>query len=196
MRWILSLLLSLLSACTASFDGACFECDVDTECPAGSACVAGLCQGPSACRMTCGASLSGGGDENFSISFRVKTAAAAPSAILSQRTRCDATADFWDIQLQATGRLSVELGGARSYMSLASHAAVNDGVSHAVIVRRSAGILRIFIDGVPSGAALAPMPLGTLPALRTASGNPCPAVLALAGQVSDVCLWQATPRGL
>lgn len=146
--------------------------------------------------MTCGASLSGASGENFSIGFRVKTAAAAPSAILSQRTSCDATADFWDIQLQATGRLSVEFGGAKSYMSLVSQAAVNNGASHAVIVRRSAGILRIFIDGIPSGVALAPMPLGALPALRTASGNPCPAVLALAGQVSDVCLWQATPRGL
>ena len=195
MRWILAA-FALLAACTASYEDACYECSQSAECPEGSTCTAGICEGPSSCRMTCGASLSGTGDENFSIRFRIKTAAAAPSAVLSQRSSCDATADFWDIQLQANGRLSVELGGAGSYASLASHVPVNDGALHGIIVRRAAGVLRILVDGAPSGVALAPMSLGTLPPLRTASDNPCPAVQALAGLVSDACLWRATPRGL
>lgn len=179
----LALFALLIAGCYApAFDGP-YICVADSECPPEHACRAGCCGGTC---PACSETLSGVGLADFAISFRIITTTREASAVLFQRAAC-ASGDYWDIQLAPGGRLKVKLADARGeFSNLTTEAAVNDGQPHAVLARRTALTLGIWIDGAPAGSAPAPQMFGQLPPLGVGVDNPC--VGPLMGTVAEVCL--------
>jgi hypothetical protein len=138
--------------------------------------------------------LTGIGAGDFTVRFRLTTTASVLSSIIYQRAECDAVKDFWNVNLSANGRLLVEVGqGNEGYATLNVAGIVNDGIAHNIVVTRIATVLSVTVDDVFSGSTPASYLLGALPALGTASGNPCEAggagfPVPLVGTVSGVCV--------
>ena len=131
---------------------------------------------------------------DFRISFRVVTTQTGWVALINQRSDCS-YATFWDIRLQAAGRVRVELDDNTTggYEGLESTQAVNDGRPHAVVVARVAGRLSIQIDGAAASEGGSPLSLGTLPPLQV--GNDIcvtavksPATAMFSGTLTDICI--------
>lgn len=138
-------------------------------------------QPPNACAMT----LSNVGAGDFRIEFALATQTRAISAVLHQRWACDESRDFWDVQLLPGGVLGVVLNeGGGPYTSFSTMRPVNDGVAHAIVIRRTSLKLTVMVDGAISGSAAAAQRLGALPPL---TADPCVGRPRLDG-VSSVCL--------
>lgn len=160
------------------------------QCPDGQACspLSRLCV------SGCAFDLSGVGAGDFAIKFKIATTAKATSTVACQRASCDASADFWDVQLDPSGAIKayvLRAADAGRYAELATTVRVNDGRAHDVELRRSSGTLESYTDGAPSGSVPAPQELGALPALRIASGNPCEGLGGLhplQGNMAGICL--------
>lgn len=145
---------------------------------------------------TCLTDLSGVGTGDFQIAFAVTTthvpAASTYMALLNQRARCDNTLPGWDVWMTADGSLGIEVfdGKAGVYDNVTTDGrAINDGVRHRIVVRRSGTLITVNVDGVvrtyPSELmmaldALSPMNVGIDPL--------CPGVKPFSGQLTDVCL--------
>jgi len=131
---------------------------------------------------------------DFTIKFSVTTTAKTISTLAHQRSSCDASKDFWDAQLSSAGTIKVYVLSAADggrYAELTTSLVVNDGRTHVVELKRLAGTLESYIDGVRSGSVQAPQRLEALPTLKVGSGNPCEGaggVRPLSGAVADVCL--------
>lgn len=138
----------------------------------------------------CMNTLANVGAGDFTIRFRITTIAVTTSTVLAQRAVCDASKDFWDIDLEANGTFRIELGGPINYTVLDTTIAVNDGNSRDVLITRRAQILAATVDGVLAGSTAAPWLLGVLPPLAIAKGNPCEGagLSPLDGVVDAVCV--------
>jgi len=131
---------------------------------------------------------------DFRVSFHVVTTQTGWVALINQRSVCS-YGTFWDIRLQAVGRLWVELDNntAGGYESVESTDAINDGQPHEVVVGRVAGRLSIHIDGAAAGQAGSPLSLGTLPALQVGD-DICittvksPVTVMFSGTLTDICI--------
>ena len=141
----------------------------------------------------CVPSLANVGQGDFSIRFRITTAASVLSTVLFQRAECDALKDFWEVDLLATGQLQIAVGeGNQGYATLTTTTTVNDGKPHFLVIERRAKQLSVLVDGTTEGGSVvaAPAALHDLPPLGIANSNPCSSagVHTLNGTVSDVCL--------
>lgn len=140
---------------------------------------------------TCGSTLAGVGDGDFTIRFRITTSARVASTILFQRSVCDASTDFWDIQMVPDGAVQAIVGQAAvSYSVATSASTVNDGKPHDVLVWRVARTLSITVDGAQPASSPAAEVLGALPPLGVSAGNPCEGggLHPLVGAVDEVCV--------
>lgn len=164
-----------------------FSCVEDDQCPEGYSCVAGCCGGMC---PACGMSLSSVGTGDFAVAFRVTTRTATASALLFQRAACT-SGDFWDVQISAEGYIKLKINDARMLTGLTGTATLNDGRPHAVLLRRAALGLSLWVDGVTAGGAYAPQNLGPLPPLGIATGDPCTGPLD--GTITDICLTKMRP---
>lgn len=159
-------------------------------CPTGMVCAEGSCKPVPAPK--CAESLAFVGAGDFSIRLKLATKTTQQSTLLFQRLTCDASNDFWDLQLLSTGRLNFWLLEAGAmYTDLPITRVVNDGSPHDISIRRVGGVLIAEVDGQLSGYVGASQRLGDLAPLGIATGDPCEVtgdVKPLAGTLSEVCL--------
>jgi hypothetical protein len=147
---------------------------------------------PASCACTnCDGDLSNAGLGDFRIAFTVSTTATAQTPLINQRPSC-ANGQMWDVRMGTRGEIGVEVDdGAGHYTVLYSSAvAVNDGLHHAVVVRRTSGTITITVDGVLVGTGASSANLGALTALLIGA-DPCVGVdgtTAFAGSLTDVCV--------
>ena len=144
----------------------------------------------------CTGDLSGIGTGDFHVDVTFKTTATAAEALLNQRAACG-HGNFWDVRLEAGGLLRVETDDGTNYLLLMGTRALNDGTSHAVSVRRVAGVITVAVDGTSDASAISKSAFGTLAALRTKSDACDGTSLAVfAGRWRNVCVTSpTTPAG-
>jgi Laminin G domain len=141
----------------------------------------------------CVDSLDGVATGDFLVTFRVRSTQTQEVTLLYQRSVCDHE-HFWNVQLagDGTGTVVIELDDAAgNYMSLAGVRRVNDGAWHRVSVGRTAGTVRIEVDGLVDATAPCTVSLESLPPLGTESGHPCEGLtsqVALIGSLDSICL--------
>jgi hypothetical protein len=153
----------------------------------------------------CGADLSNiGGTADFCISFTLNTKQTqGETAILNQRSTCGFS-NFWDIR---AGLGAADAGASASWLEFESDVdssnnvsvgsppnpfvvVLNDGHPHAVLVKRTSGVLTISVDGTSKVMATVATPFGALPALAQGT-DVCDGVdgtHALSGTLVDVCI--------
>ena len=147
---------------------------------------------------TCTGDLSGIGTGDFEIAFTITTTAAQLSAVLNQRDMCT-YGSFWSVRLKANGHLVFETDdttGLTDYTSYATVAVVNDGVPHAIDIRRIGGQFAVTVDGAPDGGKVSAASFGALMPLQTSPADPCIGMddtVALVGTVSVTCVGPLTP---
>lgn len=182
-RWLAALALATLLAACYELDlrSSCFACAADADCPEGASCVGALCEGPGICEAACAGTLSGAGAVEVALDL---VALRAPCSALSQRARCDASAPFWDLEVDADGSLIGYLGGSGAYGEVRSAVRVTDGAQHRVTFQRASGRLLVEVDGTWYRGAAAPAPLEGLP--PPAAAGPCGAPACT--EVSGTCL--------
>ena len=144
----------------------------------------------------CVASLSGVGSKDWAIKFTIQTTAKVQSTVLYQRATCDATEDFWDIEMNPDGTLTLYMNHVNKqpgdgYVTIKMERPINDGQPHTVEILREGSKVSCYIDKeIDSSAAPCPN-LGQLSTLGIMRGNPCEAygtVAPLSGKVTNVCL--------
>ncbi len=137
----------------------------------------------------CSGDLSNVGTGDFHVLFSLTTTLTSSAAIANQRTTCGHGV-FWDVRVAAGGGIRAETDDGTNYSNLTSTGAtVNDGKSHAVVVKRASGTLSIEIDGVLSGSSPSTSALTKLAPLETTS-DPCvgtSGTVAFQGTLSAVC---------
>jgi hypothetical protein len=131
------------------------------------------------------------GTTDFHMTFSMKSTATLRSSIVFQRAVC-ARGPFWDVRLMETGKLLVETDDGTHYVGLYGKKTVNDGVLHAIAIERSAGTVKLVVDGVVDDTlTLPPSSFGALPPLKYVAGHPCvgtDSTIAYLGTFIDLCI--------
>jgi hypothetical protein len=148
--------------------------------------------GDSQCELppVCTNDLSNIGTGDFTIGFRIaSTVPDGMSAILAQRLTCS-RGQLWYATLNH-GHIGFTLDDGANFASMGFVHPVNDGAEHTVRICRTAGTIRIVIDGEVAGMLPGNMTsFGLLPPVQ-AKTNVCVGVDAtkeLVGTLSDVCI--------
>jgi hypothetical protein len=89
------------------------------------------------------------GTGNFTIEMQVKTSATS-KVLMSKRPTCDANNNFWNLLVNADGKLQIEMRqvGNLNTTVVSSAASVHDNNWHHVAVVRNGSNLKMYIDGV------------------------------------------------
>ena len=150
---------------------------------------------------TCVDDLSNIGLADFYVAFTITTNATVPMAILNQRSTCDATHPFWDVQtgtnLGINGVVFIQVGdGSNIFDDQSTQQTVTDNQPHRVVIARtnSGNTFTLTVDGQGTpqvGAATEPL-TGTLPSLQTGT-DVCTTYEPIAGQLTNVCITVGCP---
>jgi hypothetical protein len=139
----------------------------------------------------CLGDLSNIGVRDFSISFSLTTSQRGTVALVNQRTACS-FGMFWDIRL-TNGSLQIETSDGTNYAIFRTTGRpVNDGASHDIIVRRTAELVSVHIDGAAAGTGASG---ASFAQLAPVSGmDPCEVgpmkdgTVALSGTLTNLCI--------
>ncbi|MFK7935476.1 MAG: LamG-like jellyroll fold domain-containing protein [Saprospiraceae bacterium] len=103
-----------------------------------------------------GSTLGNFGTNDFSIEMKIKTST-SNKYIISKRVTCNATNSFWNIRIESSGDIRVELfsGSGLGPNSGLTSSGVNvaDGNPHHIAVTRKSGLVKIYIDNVERGSS-------------------------------------------
>jgi Laminin G domain len=139
----------------------------------------------------CKGDLSNVGTGDFHVSATITTVQSGLVALANQRGVCYFGV-FWDIRIQ-NGLLFVETDDNTNYTKLVSTGkTVNDGQPHDLLVKRTAGTLTAYVDGVASGSLPAASSLASLPPLVSRT-DPCighagDPTVAFVGMIANLCV--------
>jgi hypothetical protein len=143
----------------------------------------------------CHTDLSGIGAGDFQISFDLTTTQIDNFvALVNQRSICLQGSDYWDIRLN-NGMILAEANDNLHLTVAPTAKRINDGASHAVVVRRTSGNVVVTVDGSPSAPVvsqtgldkLAPLQIGT----DVCDGQSTPnadGTVPLSGSLQDLCI--------
>jgi hypothetical protein len=138
---------------------------------------------------TCKTDLSNIGTADFRIALTMTTTKSGLTALINQRSACG-PGMFWDVRV-SKGKILVETDDSASYAtSTSTFMSISNGHAHAVLVRRTAGVITIFIDGAASGSLRSSSKLGQLPALKVGT-DVCDGVVGetpFVGTISNLCI--------
>ncbi len=139
----------------------------------------------------CTGDLSNVGTGDFHISATITTVQGGRVALANQRSACNFGV-FWDIRIQ-NGLLFIETDDNVHYTNLVSTGkTVNDGQPHDLLVKRAAGTLTAYVDGVASGSLSSAASLASLPPLVSRMdpciGNPNDATVTFVGTIANLCV--------
>ncbi len=137
----------------------------------------------------CLSSLSGIGTADFRIAFTLTTTAAGDVALVNQRSGCDMTSTWWEVNMQGGDVGAATNAGSGEYASVGLSSTVNDGRPHRIVVGRTGGQLWYSIDSVRA-AQVTPdaWALGTFPALSVGADE-CPGYVSLdRSELTDLCM--------
>lgn len=140
---------------------------------------------PSDMAKPCTTTLTGAGQGDFQIRFRLNTTVFMNAGIVSQRSFCGFPVDgYWDTRLiQVSGQMKFEIGSGGGGTTITTPGAVNDG-PHDILVNRVSGVVSIYVDGAFKVAAPSNATIGTLPNLFYSSY--CESMPT--GGVTQVCI--------
>jgi len=140
----------------------------------------------------CADDLSNVGTRDFRISFSLTTSQGSLSALVNQRSNCG-HGMFWDIRL-SSGALEIETDDGQNYMQFTtSGRAVNNGQPHAVLVRRTSGLVTVQIDGAAVGSGVSQASFARLPPVVSGM-DPCQVgplkdnTVAFKGTLTNLCV--------
>ena len=139
-------------------------------------------------QVTCNNTAGNFSTGNFTIEMRIKTTATS-KALISKRPTCDASNSFWNLKVNSTGHLEVEMNepGQVNYVSDASNTTINDNNWHHIAVVREGTALKIYIDGVPDFTATVPLTNLTNTANLILGNYICTGYFS--GQMDEVRIW-------
>jgi len=143
----------------------------------------------------CLTDLSNVGTGDFHIAFTLTTTAGSiDMALLNQRTGCDESSTWWDVNYipstSTTGGMEVATDDGTHYVVVeqATGALLDDGKPHRIVVARAGGQLGFTVDGTQAGGPLAdPYAFGAMPPLKIGTDD-CPGFEGTIGTITDVCL--------
>jgi hypothetical protein len=145
---------------------------------------------------TCHGDFSGIGANDFQVSFNLTTTQTDPLvALINQRASCGSSSDFWDIRMYS-GFIYAETYDSVHYSELQdTNKTVNDGQSHAIVVRRTADELVVEVDGVASTPKVSQTSFGQLSPVQVGvdvcDGRSTPnadGTAPLSGALEEICL--------
>jgi hypothetical protein len=141
---------------------------------------------PPVCKQT----LANVGTGDFAVSFKIKTKAMLARSVLCQRSTCDFV-PFFHVRMEMSGELKVDaydrFGSSGNLTERSTTVMINDGVTHAVLIERTAGVLRITIDGTETVQTSSLTNFGDLPPLLVQDGCPC-YTGAWNADITDLCI--------
>jgi hypothetical protein len=143
--------------------------------------------------VVCANTLSNIRDADFRIAFTVTTPQMGLVSLLNQRTVCGHTtaANFWDVRL-ASGGVRIEMYDGKTLTDFTANPASSaaNGQPHDILIRRTAGVLAISVDGTPIGKTSGKATFAQLAALREKT-DVCDGhsgEVSLTGMLTNVCV--------
>jgi hypothetical protein len=140
-------------------------------------------------QVTAGNTIGNFGPGNFTIEMRVKTSA-TNRVLISKRPTCDANNNTWNIIVNGSGKLYVEMfqAGGGNGVTNTSTSTINDNVWHHVAIVRNGTNLKTYIDGVQDQSIGVPAVSYDNTAALLLGDNICSNV-NFSGQLEEVRIW-------
>jgi hypothetical protein len=140
----------------------------------------------------CSGDLSNIGTADFHVALTMTTTQVGMTALVNQRSACTSVVTFWSLRVWS-GQLRAETGqagGNRYVLTSTGSVVVNDGRPHDVVLRRVAGVMTIYIDGVASGSTGSAASFGVLAPLQSGT-DACDGrsgTVAFVGVIANLCV--------
>ncbi|HOY14217.1 MAG TPA: MopE-related protein, partial [Saprospiraceae bacterium] len=98
--------------------------------------------------VNCGNSLGNFGIGNFTIEMQIKTTVTS-KVLISKRPGCNGSNTFWNVLINSSGKVLVEMMEANfvNSVNFSGNVAVNDNNWHHIAIVRSGSAISIFVDG-------------------------------------------------